>query len=807
MLGEVLVGFVASGAAGPLTRTRPRVASPILSLLPVAILGSLWWRWLGADGDLITSIPWVPGLGVDLAFRLDGLSLLFSGLICGIGSLVLLYTGSSIGAVSRRDRQRQARLLALLLAFMSSMLGLVLADHLLVLFIFWELTSITSYLLIGFDHEASASRRAALQALLVTGAGGLALLAGVILLAQAAGTWHLSELAVNVEAIRWSPLRWPMLVLLLAGCLTKSAQTPFHFWLPNAMVAPTPVSAYLHSATMVKAGVYLAARLNPVFSELPGWSTLLVTFGAVTLVTAGVMSLFQHDLKRVLAYSTIATLGLLMLLIGLASPTHAEAATTAATACVLLLLAHAFYKATLFLIAGTITDVTGQKDARLLSGLRAVLPVTMVGALLAAASMIGLPPWLGYIAKESALAGGWESPVRIVAVLAMVIGVPTFVVAALRTGVSPFLFGTRREPGRANEPAWGMVAGPLILGVVGLVLGIVPALATLLVAPAVHGVLGDHDRASIHVELWHGPSMALLLDVVLLTLGVLLWVWRDSIERWTRRLSSFAARGPQRAYERLVEGLLAFATFQTNVLQSGYLRRYVMVVILFTLLVVGMAVGAAVDPAAFVDALADITTIRPVDALLVVMMIVAAIATVRSSSRMAAVIALSAVGVSITLIFVLYGAPDLALTQILIETLMVILFVLVLQKLPHFIRRSSRATQVRDLAIAGSGGLLMTVLVLLASHVQLDPGYASTFYRHESVAAGHGRNVVNVILVDFRVLDTLGEITVLAVAAIGVVAMTRSNTRSRSRSDPGRGRGRADVPGLPGAPGSGAARP
>ncbi|MCA9284079.1 MAG: DUF4040 domain-containing protein [Phycisphaerales bacterium] len=778
MLGEVLTGFVAAAFAAPLARRLPRLAGPILALVPLGILAALTWRYAGSAAPPRTSVAWLPGLGIDLAFRLDGLAYLFALLICGIGAVILVYAGAYFAG----DRRR-GRMLATLLAFMASMLGVVLADHLVALFVFWELTSVTSYLLIGFDHEQEKSRKAALQALLVTGGGGLALLAGVVLLAQAAGTWDISALAGQAQTIRASPLQLPIIVLVLAGCFTKSAQVPFHFWLPNAMAAPTPVSAYLHSATMVKAGVYLAARLNPSLGGAAAWEWALIGFGALTAVTAAAMSLRQHELKRLLAYSTVASLGVLIMLVGLAAPEGGADAVTAAKAVVLFLLAHALYKATLFLVAGSLTRATGLKDARLLVGLRRAMPLTFVAGVLAGLSMVGVPALLGYLGKESAIAAAWERHAAGPAMLALVLAAPPLVVVGLRVGVAPFL-GSRRAvvadgAGTAHEVPTGMWVGPVALAVIGLVLGLAPMLLNRVVsetAAAVHGA-----PVAARLALWHGFNAVVLLDVAIVLGGVALWLWRSSIDRWTRRLARLAAFGPERGYALALEGTLAFGRVQTRLLQSGYLRRYLLVVFLFAIAVVGAALVAAHRPGAIGAALGEIVHVHAEDVLLVVMMVVAAVAVVHSRSRVAAVIALGAVGLAVSLVFVLYSAPDLALTQVLIETLTVILFVLAMRQLPFFVDLSSRRTRVRDLVVAVLGGGLMTTLVLLASHVQLGDEVASAYFAAEAVPQGHGRNVVNVILVDFRALDTLGEITVLALAAIGVIALVRGRTGLEAR--------------------------
>ncbi len=423
-------------------RLFPRGAGWVLGLAVCGVAGRFarFFPGIVAGESVQTSVPWFPGLGVQWSFHLDGLSLIFGLLITSIGALVLIYAGRYWAG-----HKHLGRLQALLLAFMASMLGVVFADDIFTLFVFWELTGLTSYFLIGINHEKAAARAAALQALLVTGAGGLALLAGFVLLGSAGGSYALSHLATERSAIIEHALYVPMLCLILLGAFTKSAQFPFHFWLPRAMEAPTPVSTYLHSATMVKAGVYLLARLSPILGGTPVWNGLVTSFGAATLVVGAAMALGQTDLKRILAYSTVSILGALTLLVGLGTP-------EAATAAILLLIAHAFYKAALFLVAGAVEHETKTRDIRQLGGLARAMPVTAAAALLAAASNAGLPPLLGFIAKESVYkAVVSATSAATLLTLAMVAGNMLLVAVSGMVGWTPFFGSTRQTPSASAQ--------------------------------------------------------------------------------------------------------------------------------------------------------------------------------------------------------------------------------------------------------------------------------------------------------------------------------------------------------------------
>jgi multicomponent Na+:H+ antiporter subunit A len=737
----------------------------VLSLVPLvgAAVFAAMLPQVRAGEAVVFRQSWVPALGISLDFYVDGLSLLFLLLISVIGTFVTWYAAGYLAG-----KKDLGRFYLYLFGFMGSMLGVVSADHLVLLFIFWELTSISSYLLIGYYHNEAKSRAAALQALLVTGAGGLCLLAGVILLGRMAGTFEISELLqMDAAVLVAQPGFATILILILLGAFTKSAQFPFHFWLPNAMEAPAPVSAYLHSATMVKAGVFLLARLFPLLSASPLWFPIVAPVGAVTMVVGVVMALGQSDLKKILAYTTVGVLGTLTMLLGIGT----ELAVKAAMA---YLLAHALYKAALFMTSGTVDHETGTRDPDALGGLRCALPFTAAAALAAGLSMAGVPLLFGFVSKEyfyKALLAA-EGP----GVLWEVLGVSASVVMvalAVTTGFKPFWGTLRPTPKHPHEAPWTMWLGPLLLGLAGLKSGLLPGWAGGgLVGPAVHAVLGHADYA-VQLKLWHGWTAALALSGLTVVLGVTLYLLLPRI-RATRGVYGWLARfGPERGYDHLLSGVLSFARWQTGVLQNGYLRNYILTVVLFTIVLVGWLLpsGALVPNW---DAM-----VRPHVLTVTVCLLImgGAIFACLTRSRFNAILSLGVVGLGVAMVYFMFSAPDLAMTQVLVETLTLVLFVLAFYRLPLLGNYSTRWVKIRDAVLAVVFGAVMAMVVLAEQSGRAADNAVSRFMGEESLALAQGRNVVNVILVDFRALDTLGEITVLAIAALGVFAMLRLRPR------------------------------
>lgn len=758
----------------------------VLALLPAG-LALFFAAHAGriADGEAVAArSDWVPSLGVAFSFYLDGLSLIFALLITGIGALILVHAGGYLAG-----HPDLGRLYAILLLFMGSMLGLVLADNVFTLFVFWELTSVSSYLLIGFEHGRSGARASALQALFVTGAGGLAMLAGLALLGQIGGSFELSVLAGQGEVIRTDARYLPVLLLILAGAFTKSAQFPFHFWLPAAMVAPTPVSAYLHSATMVKAGIYLLARLSPALGGTGAWTVLVTVSGALTMLVGGYLALCHTDLKRILAYSTVSALGTLTLLLGLGS-------SYAVTAALVFLLAHALYKGALFMVAGAVDHKTGTRDVDRLGGLGHAMPITAAAAVLAAVSLAGLGPVLSFIGKELLLQAVLvEQEARFVVVLAAVLAGALFVAVAGIAGVRPFIGQAGPTPKHPREAPPSMWLGPVLLAVLGLVLGVAPGVVDrALVAPAAAAVLGE--PSPVHLALWHGINLALLLSAVSAVAGAGIYLGWAPLRRAALRAGTTLPWGPERGYDLTLAGLNALARGQTRLLQNGYLRLYLIVTIGATVALTGYTLasrGAGTGAG-------SLEGVRFYQVGLAAVILLAALTAAVSPSRLAAVAALGVVGYGVALTYILFGAPDLAMTQFMIETLTVILFVLVFYHLPRLRLLSSRLARTRDAAIALVAGGLMTALVLAVTANRAE-SHVAGYYAEQSKPLAHGRNIVNVILVDFRGLDTLGEITVLAVAAFGVFALLRLRTGERAASQ-GHPEGSAFPPALDGREGA-----
>lgn len=758
MFTAILAGFAGSFIAPLVQRGVPRRSGWLVALLPLALF--LYFASFAgqvANGAVFRqSLEWAPSLGLRLAFALDGLSLLFALLITGIGALIAVYAGGYL-----QGHALLGRFYLLLLMFMVSMLGVVLADNLLALFVFWELTSITSYLLIGFEHNQPEARASALQAFLVTGGGGLAMLGGLVLLGIAGGSYEISRLAESSFDIQANLLYAPALVLIVIGAFTKSAQFPFHFWLPNAMAAPTPVSAYLHSATMVKAGVYLLARLHPVLSGTPLWENLVGIGGLLTMVIAAFLALNSTDLKRILAYSTVSSLGTMVFLLGLGTEEGAVAA-------LVFLLAHALYKGALFMIAGAIDHETGTRDVIRLGGLRAAMPLLAGVAVLAAVSLSGMGPVLSFIGKELLFEAALAVPERwyFYAPAAVIAGAVSVTVALIVT-LRPF-FGARKDtPKKPHEPPPSLWLGPALLAAAGLALGLAPWLAErYLTAPAAAAVLGE--PSGIHLALWHGITPALGMSAAALAVGVLGYAAWGLWRRGVKRLEWLLRWGPEAAYGWSLIILNWVAAWQTRILQNGYLRNYLLIIMLVTVLAAGSILalgGGLVLPGSAGDFFFY-------EVILAGIIIVAALAAVRSRSRLGAIASLGVVGYSIALFYVLFGAPDLAMTQFLVESITVVLFVFAFYHLPQYEARSAPGIRLIHAGVGILTGMLMTALVLSALQVNVAPPI-SDYYLDSSLPLGHGRNIVNVILVDFRGFDTLGEITVLAVAAAGVFSILR----------------------------------
>lgn len=730
-------------------------AAPLAALV---WLGGAWSDAVNGQAPL-DEIGWVPELGLTILLRADALTATMVALVSGVGLLVCLY---AYGYFSHA-KPGTARLAGLLTMFAGAMLGLVMSDHLISLFVFWELTSITSYLLIGNDDRNPKARDSALAAIFITGAGGLAMLAGLILVGGAAGTYRLSELtgaAVDGATVATGA------ALVLAGAFTKSAQVPFHGWLPGAMVAPTPISTYLHAATMVKAGVYLVARLAPALADVALWRPTILVVGSATMLLGGWRAMRQHDLKLLLAYGTVSQLGFMMLMFGMGSYELAQAG-------VVLLIAHGAFKAALFMVVGVVDHQAGTRDVRVLPRPGPGWVPTVAVAVAAAASMAGLPPLVGFIAKEKGLGGALHGEFAGASLLVIV-----FVVGSVLTVAysGRFVLGVlgrlAEEPNLdpAPAPAPSFVGPAIVVAGISVAAGVAPVLIDSLVRAATVDVYADAKPKA--VQLWAGVNTALGLSAIVIAVGASLIAAAQPVERFQTRAHGWIAQVPEvdRSFRALIRVLLGGARRVTRIVQNGSLPIYLMIILavaaIAPLVPAWGAIGEWPD-------LAETWIHVPI----AVLIVVAAVGATVVHRRIAAALMLGAVGFAMAGFYVVQGAPDLALTQFAIETLATVLFVLVLRFLPREFadRRSAILFPVRILVTAAVG-VSVFVLAIVAAGARADVRNRSISEEMvaRSVPEAKGSNVVNVILVDFRGLDTLGEITVLVVAGLGVVALART---------------------------------
>ena len=751
--GAALVAVLAQRGRSVSAWTTAGTTALALALLGPALIASF------AGETTIQRLGWIPSAGLDLSFRMDGLGVLFSLLILLIGLLVILYAHYYLS-----PRDSLSRLYTYLLLFMGSMLGVVLSENLIQLLIFWELTSLSSFLLIAYWRHREAARTGAKMALAITGAGGLALLGGFILLGEIVGSYELTTVLASGDLVRAHPLYLPALLLILLGAFTKSAQFPFHFWLPNAMAAPTPVSAYLHSATMVKAGVFLLARLFPVLSGTDAWTWWVGGVGLTTFLLGAVLALFKHDLKGLLAYSTISHLGLITALFGIGTP-------LAALAGVFHIINHAIFKAGLFMAAGIIDHECGTRDMRRINGLWHYMPHTATLAMVASAAMAGVPLANGFLSKEmffaEAVAAG--SGVRLGWLLPVVVTLAgIFAVAySIRFIHDVFFNGEPIDlPKTPHEPPRWMKVPVEILVVLVLVVGIFPAqtvepLLAVAASAVLQGPLPEHNLA-----IWHGFNPALWMSLIALAGGALLYWGRKPLFALHDRLDD-RLQG-RLIFDALLAAVLAFARRVTYWLDSGSLQRQLMMFVVCALVLGGAGLALTPAPLTGTRALLPIDMVSLTAAVVLVLATLAATALHRQ--RLTALILVGAVGLVVALVFVKFSAPDLALTQLSVEVVTIILLLLALYFLPATTpRESSVARRWRDASIGllaggGAGALAWAVLTRSSDNI-------AGYFIQNSVPGGGGHNVVNVILVDFRGFDTFGEITVLALAGLGIFAL------------------------------------
>ncbi len=720
-------------------------------------------------GEVIqVSWQWLPALGLNVSFFLDGLGLLFAGLILGIGLLIITYSRFYL---SKADSM--GAFYTYLLLFQGAMVGIVLSDNILLLLVFWELTSLSSFLLIGFWRHLPEGRQGARMALAVTGGGGLFLIAGMLLLGHAAGSYELSVILERRELIQASPLYLPALLLILGGCFAKSAQFPFHFWLPHAMAAPTPVSAYLHSATMVKAGIFLMARLWPVLAGTEAWTWLVASAGLVTMILGAWIALFKDDLKGLLAYSTVSHLGLVTLLLGLGSP-------MAAVAAVFHIINHATFKAALFLIAGIVDHEVGTRDVKRLGGLLMLMPITATLGMVAAASMAGMPFLNGFLSKEMMLEQawhhGWLAPGGWLTPLLATLGAVFSVAYSFRFIVHVF-FGPQRDdyPAKPHDPPAGLWLPPALLVALVVLIGLFPeTFAGDLVRTASAAAMGAV-APEFHLSIWHGVTPALGMSVVAVAVGLLL-LWRYPGVR------GLWARGPHPEAKVMFDGVIAalvrFSRALVLNLHNGSLQRY-LAILVGAAVALGFAAYLGADGAARAPGGRETLAAGPVVVVAWLLLMVSTLMTViMHRDRFVALILIGVVGVIVSIGFVYLSAPDLALTQIAVEVGTVILILLALYFLPKVTPvESGLGRCVRDGALAVLGGV--GVGVLSWAVMTRDFSSISTYYLEHAKPLGGGANVVNVILVDFRGFDTFGEIIVLGIAALAIFALLEGALHGR----------------------------
>ncbi|OBZ36089.1 MULTISPECIES: hydrogen gas-evolving membrane-bound hydrogenase subunit E [Methanohalophilus] len=722
------------------------------------------------------SIEWMPSIGAEFSIYADGLAMMIGFIASGIGVIIMSYSNGYMSHKEDLPRYYQY-----LLLFMGSMIGMVFAGNTLQLFIFWELTSITSFMLIGYWRDKPASIYGATKSLLLTAGGGLFMLAGFILLHTITGSYDIATILQNpamIENIKAHPFFLITLILILIGAAAKSAQGPFYIWLPNAMEAPTPVSAFLHSATMVKAGIYLVARIHPIFSGTEAWFILVSGIGIFTMLLAGFLAFRQTDIKAILAYSTISQLAYMMTMYGYTSYHEPGLGVAAAT---FHLLNHATFKACLFLVAGIVAHEAATRDIRKLGGLRKDMPITFIIASIAALAMAGIPPLNGFLSKEMF----YETSVE----MGHILGGPfTFLIpaAAVLGGVFTFAYSIKlidgiflgekhhdHLPEHIHEPPYTMLIPAAFLAGLVILFGLVPSIPIHnIIEPTTAGILLE--EVHLHVKLWHGFTPALFMTVITFIAGLTIYTRYDSIAAWQDR---FNAKYPRVSvnyyYDRIIDGAKGSAKGFANFAQPGSIKLYIYAILF--LMVILFAIPAFMMATQVFPANLNFD-IPPYEALIMVLMVIAAIAAATLHRYLAAVIALSAVGYLVSLIFIYLKAPDLALTQVLVETLSTIIFLLVIAKIPQtFKEKIPKTILARDIVISSAVAATVLVLLLNATQGIVSPFESLSYYFLEnSVPLAGGHNIVNVILVDFRGYDTLGEISVLCLAALGVYNLIHS---------------------------------
>ncbi|MCY8198146.1 Na+/H+ antiporter subunit A [Bacillus subtilis] len=746
------------------------------------------------SGETLRSVlEWIPSLGINFTVYIDGLGLLFALLITGIGSLVTLY---SIFYLSK-EKEQLGPFYVYLLMFMGAMLGVVLVDNVMVLYMFWELTSLSSFLLIGYWYKREKSRYGAAKSLLITVSGGLCMLGGFILLYLITDSFSIREMVHQVQLIAGHELFIPAMILILLGAFTKSAQFPFYIWLPDAMEAPTPVSAYLHSATMVKAGIYVIARFSPIFAFSAQWFWIVSLVGLFTMVWGSFHAVKQTDLKSILAFSTVSQLGMIISMLGVSAAAlhygHTEYYTVAAMAAIFHLINHATFKGSLFMAVGIIDHETGTRDIRKLGGLMAIMPITFTISLIGTFSMAGLPPFNGFLSKEMF----FTSMLRVThfdlfnvqtwgvlfPLFAWIGSVFTFIYSM------KLLFKTFRgsyQPEQlekqAHEAPFGMLVPPVILVALAVSLFFFPnILSYSLIEPAMNSIyptlLAGHEKFHVHISQWHGVTTELLMTAGIVVIGTIGYL---SLNKWKGIYKLFPSKLTlNRLYDKLLTLMEKGSYRITKQYMTGFLRDYLLYIFAGFIILIG---GAFAIKGGFSFKTEGMAKIGVYEIILTLVMISATVATVFARSRLTAIIALGVVGYTLALFFVIFRAPDLALTQLVIETISVALFLLCFYHLPKLrLKTKTRTFRMTNLIISLGVGIIVTLLGIASSSQRTKDTIASFFVKH-SHDLGGGDNVVNVILVDFRGFDTMFEITVLTIAALGIYSMIKTKVKEEGKS-------------------------
>lgn len=768
---------------------------PVLAL-PVAA-GAVWTGShlvAFARGDAgpprVEQVEWMPVVNLDLEFRMGPLSALFGTLVLAVGVLVLVYCAGYFHNPPRGSRRRLGAFAAQMTLFATAMFGLVTADNMLLMYVFWEITSVLSFLLVGYYAERASSRRAAEQALMVTTLGGLVMLVGIVLMGFTTGHWTFSALAFSgalPPEVLSAPATQVAVVLLLVGAITKSAIAPAHFWLPGAMAAPTPVSAYLHSAAMVKAGVFLVARLSPAFGATAAWHLAILPLGLLTMIMAGWMALRQKDLKLILAYGTVSQLGFIVTV-------TAAGTRTAMLAGLALTLGHAMFKATLFMLVGAVDHCTGTRDVRQLSGLGRRRPDMYVLAVLAGASMAGVPPLFGFVAKETALeatltAGTLTGMPGVFTTAGLVIGSMLTVAYTLYLlyagfatkpsthatggGTSPAVEGMEKPSPFMLAPAWILVAATVVTG-------LAPVLLDAVIAPYLDAAFPGGEE--YHLALWHGFTAPLALTAAILLVGYLLHRFRDLVRRL--QFGKPALGDADDIYDAILDGARRLSLRVTAATQRGSLplSEGVILLVIILLPLAALVFGSRSN-------LRMTLWDTPAQGAAAVVVAIAALAATQTSNRLSGVILVGVTGYGLSVLFALHGAPDLALTQLLVETIMVVVFVLVLRTLPPRTRSEDAWVRARAWIAVGVGVAIAVVgAFAMAARVSVPPSVDIPWLAKD---IGHGANAVNVLLVDIRAWDTFGEVTVLVIAAVGIASLVfRTHTTHSLPRAAARHRGR-----------------